>query len=288
VSVYRERVTPTTAGAAQSADGVLISFETTADRDRALVFVHGWSCDRTYWRHQVAAFADQYQVVLIDLAGHGASGAGRESWTMPAFGEDVIAVAAALELRDIVLIGHSMGGDVIVETALALGDRVAGLVWVDTYSGLAAPDTPEQVAAALEPFRADFTAATRSFVRQMFPPTAKPDVVEEIVADMSSAPPAIALDALGHSWANEERVMAALPRLKGPVVAINADYEPTDTVSLGNYGIETVIASGAGHFLMLEDADQFNRLLADVLATRIPRSGLSNSVSASASFGIDS
>jgi pimeloyl-ACP methyl ester carboxylesterase len=269
VSVDHDRVTPTTEGVATSVDGVPISFETTADRDRALVFVHGWSCDRTYWRYQVAAFADEYQVVLIDLAGHGASGAGRESWTMPAFGEDVIAVAGALELRDIVLIGHSMGGDVIVETALALGDRVAGLVWADTYSRLAAPDTPEQVAAALEPFQADFTAATRSFVRQMFPPTAKSDVVEEIVADMSSAPPAIALDALGHSWANEEKVMAALPRLKGPVVAINADYEPTDTLSLGNYGIETVIASGVGHFLMLEDADQFNRLLADVLATRI-------------------
>jgi pimeloyl-ACP methyl ester carboxylesterase len=214
VSLDHERVISSTAGVAPSADGTAISFETTAPRDRALVFVHGWSCDRMYWRHQVAAFADEYRVVTIDLAGHGASGAGRKSWTMPAFGEDVIDVVGALELRDIVLIGHSMGGDVIVEAALALGDRVAGIVWVDTYSRLAAPDTPEQVDASLEPFQADFTAATRSFVRQMFPATAKSDLVEEIVADMSSAPPVIALDALRHSWANEETVMAALPRLE--------------------------------------------------------------------------
>jgi pimeloyl-ACP methyl ester carboxylesterase len=86
---------------------------------------------------------------------------------------------------------------------------------------------------------------------------------------MSSAPPAIALDALRHSWANEGAVMAALPRLAAPVVAINSDHERTDAVSLGEYGVETVIASGVGHFPMLEDPDQFNRLLADVLATRI-------------------
>jgi pimeloyl-ACP methyl ester carboxylesterase len=270
VNVDHERAIPRTAGVARSADGTPISFDTTADRARALILVHGWSCDRAYWRRQVAAFADDYQVVTIDLAGHGASGVGRDTWTMPAFGEDVTAVARALALRDIVLVGHSMGGDVIVEAALALGDRVAGLVWVDVYSELGAPDTPEQLEAFLEPFRADFISATRSFVREMFPATTRSDLVEEIVADMSSAPPAIALDALGQAVANQVRVMAVVPTLAVPVVAINADYEPTDMASLGNTGIETVIASGVGHFLMLEDADQFNRLLADVLARRIP------------------
>jgi pimeloyl-ACP methyl ester carboxylesterase len=272
VSVEHEPVIPRTSGVARSADGIPISFETTASRDRALVFVHGWSCDRTYWRQQVRAFADEYQVVAIDLAGHGASGAGRTSWTMPAFGEDVIAVVEALELPDLVLIGHSMGGDVVVEAALALGDRVRAIVWVDAYNRLTGPRTPEQVDASLEPFQADFSATTRSFVRRMFPATARSSLVEEIAEDMSSAPPAIALDALRHSWANEGAVLAALPTLATPLVAINADHEPTDTVSLGEYGVETVIASAVGHFLMLEDPDQFNRLLADVLATRIPRS----------------
>lgn len=269
MSVDREPVISGTAGVARSADGIPISFETTASRDRALVFVHGWSCDRTYWRQQVGAFADEYQVVAIDLAGHGGSGAGRTSWSMPAFGEDVIAVVGALELTDLVLIGHSMGGDVVVEAALALDDRVRAIVWVDVYNRLTEPRTPEQVDASLEPFQADFTATTRSFVEGMFPATARTSLVEEIAEDMSSAPPSIALDALRHAWANERAVMAALLRFAAPVVAINSDHEPTDAVSLGEYGVETVIASGVGHFLMLEDPDQFNRLLAHVLGTRI-------------------
>ena len=268
VSHDRERVVPVTAGVATSADGIPISFETTAPRDRALVLVHGWSCDRSYWRHQVAAFADDYQVVTVDLAGHGASGAGREVWTMLAFSADVVAVVEALQLQDLVLVGHSMGGDVVVEAALVLGDRVTGIVWVDTYSELTTAKTADEVDARVEPFRTDFVAATRAFVGGMFPSTSDADLVESIVSDMAAAPPAIAVDALRHSWSNGVAVMAALPRLSVPVVAINADHEPTDAESLGRLGIETVVASGVGHFLMLEDPDQFRRLLAAVCATR--------------------
>jgi pimeloyl-ACP methyl ester carboxylesterase len=57
-------------------------------------------------------------VVAIDLAGHGESGVGRKAWTMPTFGDDLVAVVERLALADAVLIGHSMGGDVIVEAAL--------------------------------------------------------------------------------------------------------------------------------------------------------------------------
>jgi pimeloyl-ACP methyl ester carboxylesterase len=105
----------------------------------------------------------------------------------------------------------------------------------------------------------------------MFMPETDPDIVEWIVNDMSSAPPEVAVDSLRHSVANEGPVMKALPKLAAPIVAINPDYRPTDAASMRQYGVETVIAAGVGHFLMLEDADQFNRFLADVLSTRIPR-----------------
>jgi pimeloyl-ACP methyl ester carboxylesterase len=88
-----------------------------------IVFVHGWACDRSYWRHQMDAFPGK-TVVAVDLAGHGDSGTGRGSWTMPAFGADVVAVMDDLHLDDVVLVGHSMGGDVILEAALVLGNPV--------------------------------------------------------------------------------------------------------------------------------------------------------------------
>ena len=187
---------------------------------------------------------------------------------MPSYGGDLVAVVDHLALEDVVLIGHSMGGDIVVEAAIRLGDRVAGLVSVDTYHRLTVPG-PKTMQGFLEPFRLDFVQATRSLVRRMFPPNADPDLIEVIAKDMSSAPTHIAFDVLHHAFANEGPVMAALPRLGIPIVAINPDYQPTDTDSLRRYGVDTVIASGVGHFLMLEDPDQFNRLLEDTLTTRI-------------------
>src|SRR5512145_3174567 len=101
-------------GSTLSADGVPIVFEDQG-HGPALVFVHGWSCDRTHWASQVPAFETHHRVVTIDLAGHGESGRGRAAWTIEAFADDVVAVVNALALERLVFVGHSMGGDVIVE-----------------------------------------------------------------------------------------------------------------------------------------------------------------------------
>ena len=251
---------------AVSPDGVPVSFEVESGDGPPLVFVHGWSCDRTYWRHQLGYFAGRNQVVTIDLGGHGESGAGRRAWTMPAFGDDVVAVIEKLELQNPVLIGHSMGGDVIVEVALALPDRVSGLVWIDVYSTLGETRTHAQLEEFMAPFRNDFVTATRDFVRRRLMPGSDRELVEWVAADMSAAPPEIALDAMRHAIGNDDAIVSALEELTAPVVAINADHRPTDVEALRRHGVEAVLMSGVAHFPMLEDPDRFNRLLGETVA----------------------
>jgi pimeloyl-ACP methyl ester carboxylesterase len=250
---------------ALSADGLAIHFEVHGSGTPPLVFVHGWSCDRTYWGGQVDYFAERRQVVTVDLAGHGESDAGRESWTMPAFGEDVVAVIERLGLGSAVLIGHSMGGDVIVEAALQLPGRVAGLVWADTYSTLGEGITHEEVRTFAAPFREDFVTATRDLVRSMFIASSDPELVERVVTDMSSAPPNVAVDALEHAIGNAGPVLAALSQLTVPVVAINPNYRPTDVEALRRHGVRAVLMPGVAHFLMMEDPETFNRLLDEAI-----------------------
>ena len=52
-----------------SADGVMIHYEVSGKGEPALVFVHGWSCDRGYWKNQVDEFDETYMVVTVDLGG---------------------------------------------------------------------------------------------------------------------------------------------------------------------------------------------------------------------------
>src|SRR5438067_1989502 len=158
-----------------SFDDTSIAFEEYGRGWPAVVFVHGWACDHTYWRDQVKRFEPLMKVVTLDLAGHGGSGADRSTWTIASFGADVVAVVEALDLQHVVLVGHSMGGDVICEAGLRLGDRVEGLVWVDTHRTLGAQRTERQIARFLAPFVEDFPAATRRFARWAFLPDTEPE-----------------------------------------------------------------------------------------------------------------
>jgi pimeloyl-ACP methyl ester carboxylesterase len=250
--------------AAISADGTRIAFETHGDRSPALVFVHGWSCDRGYWAGQLP-LAERFRIVAIDLAGHGESGAGRAEWSIASFGADVAAVVAHLGLERVVLLGHSSGGDVIVEAARRLSGRVAGLVWVDAYKSLGPRRPAEAMEAFTAPFRASFRETTAAFVRSMFAPTSPPAVIERIAADMASAPPDVAIPSLVAAVTYGSEIPGALRELALPVFAINADYAPTDVGSLSRCGIDVAVMPSVGHFPMIEDPPRFNALLATVL-----------------------
>ena len=86
-------------GSVKAPDGVEIRYEAAGNGEPAIVFVHCWSCDRTYWSEQAAYFARSQRIVAIDLAGHGESGLGRQRYTIEAFGADVKAVVDALGLE---------------------------------------------------------------------------------------------------------------------------------------------------------------------------------------------
>jgi len=248
-----------------SADGVPIAYEVHGQGSPALVLVHCWSCDRSYWKEQVADLSPQYQLVLIDLAGHGESGLGRKDYTMAAFGADVAAVVESLGLKSVVLVGQSMGSDVVVEAAKRLPGKVAGLVWVDEYKSFEKPPSAEQVDAFLANFRKDFRGTTDKFVRSLFGPNADPKLVDRVAKDMASAPPAVALSALRNTLLNIATMPASLDELKLPVVAINADRQPTDHDSLAKHGVKAFVMPDIGHFPQLEDPARFNRSLDSVV-----------------------
>jgi pimeloyl-ACP methyl ester carboxylesterase len=249
----------------RSADGVPIAYEVHGQGSPALVLVHGWSCDRGYWKDQVEYLGAQYQLVLVDLAGHGESGTARKDYTMASFGGDVAAVVDSLKLSKIVLVGHSMGSDVVVEAARLLPGKVAGMVWVDQYDSLDRFHEPAAIDAFLAKFRKDFRGTTNSFVRGMFAANADPKLVDRIAGDMAAAPPAIAISALQHTLSNGPKVVAALAELKLPVVAINADKNPTDHASMARHGVKAFVMPDSGHFLMMEDPPRFNRSLDSVV-----------------------
>ena len=251
-----------------SADGVSIAYEVRGKGEPVIVFIHGWCCDRTYWKAQLPYFAQKYKVVTIDLAGHGESGLDRKEWTMGAFGEDVVAVVNKLNLDQVVLVGHSMGGFVILEAARRIPQLVIGLAGVDTLQNFEDKVTQEQIDEMLTPLRSNFVEFSRNFVPSMFAPTSDSALVEKITNDISSAPPIVGIGALeGYIDFQNNEIIRVLQEVQAPITCINSDKYPTNVEANQRYApsFKALIMSGVGHFNMIEDHETFNRLLEETV-----------------------
>ena len=255
-----------TAREAPSADEVPIRFTVEGGGEPALVFVHGWCCDRSYWKNQVPFFVESHKVVAIDLAGHGESGLERADWTLEMFAADVVAVVDQLGLDRVILIGHSMGGPVIMETARLIPDRVVGLIGVDTYQDFERELSEGQKKQFVMGFRMDFVGTTKGFVKMMFPADADTNLVNEIATDMASAPPEVGIGAMESLL--DFKPVELLKEVRVPVRCINSDIFPTNVEANKSHAesFDVKYMKGRGHFLMLEDPDTFNELLAETIA----------------------
>jgi pimeloyl-ACP methyl ester carboxylesterase len=256
-------------GETVSADGVPIRYRVEGSGEPPLVFVHCWCCDGGYWKDQVRHFSKRYTVVTVDLAGHGESGMGRETWTVQAFGEDVAAVVEALGLERVILIGHSMGGPVNLEAARRMPGRVLGIIGVDTYQRLGQKAPEEMAQNFVKPFEADFRAMTTDFVKKMFPPGADSSLVARVATDMASAPQAVGIAALKANLAYDPT--AALAELRVPIYGINGSLFPVDIETGKRYAeiFEVRIMQGLGHFPMLEDPEGFNENLEAIVESLV-------------------
>ena len=249
----------------RSFDGVKISYDAQGTGQPVLVFVHGWSCSREYWKEQVAHFAKKHKVVTIDLAGHGQSGLSRKDYTIEAFGKDVTAVAEKLNLNRIILVGHSIGGFVAVEAARQMPERVVCLVGADEFHDIERGLNEEDVKGLIAMIEPDFVKGTQSFVREMFPSDANPELVNWVASDMSSADPEIGVNVF-RNLGNYD-LKGAVGQIEVPLYSISSDLRPMNLDANKKYAktFKLKLMPGIGHFVMLEDPEKFNKLLEEII-----------------------
>jgi pimeloyl-ACP methyl ester carboxylesterase len=249
--------------AVSAADGVTIAYDVRGSGNTALVFVHGWCSNRTFWREQLDVLAADHRVVAIDLPGHGDSGRNRAEWSIDSFAGDVVTLAESLDLKRIVLIGHSMGGLVSLEAAPRLPERVIGIIGVDTISDVESEGQPEMMDRVITAFEADFEGTMSAFMPQMFSPDAASELVQWATENSVKADHVMALTILrGVSAVDEKELLSSADV---PVRVVYADSgESGDSRAFAETNrkyadFEAVFVPGVGHFLHLEDPDTVNR-----------------------------
>lgn len=250
-----------------TADGNRLPYDVAGTGAVTVVLVHCWMCERSFWDAQVPVLAERYRTIAIDLPGHGEATDDRTNWSVAAYGDDLAGFIEALDLRNVVLVGHSMGGPVSLRAAALTGDRVRGIVAVDTLHDAEFEFSEEQMDGFIAAFEADYPATCNEFVKQMFPEDdaeAAMTQVQETSCGAERAPIGIALmKDFGtidmSAWFSEANV---------PIRAINAAQpNPTRIDRNRKYAdFDAVLMEGVGHYPHMSRSQEFNPLLLDAIA----------------------
>jgi len=252
-------------GHVRSADGVEIAYTDQGDGPEAIVFIHGGLADRTFWAQQFAYLSRARRLVAVDLAGHGASGSGRATWTIAAWAADVRAVVDALGLKRVVLVGNSLGGPVALEAAALLKGRVFGVVGVDTLHDATQRIPEADSRARADALRKDFAGSCHAMVEALFHPGTQAELKAWAERRMCSTPRPMAAGMM-ESFAGYD-LARAFRNAGVPIRAINGDLWPTriETNRSVTPDFDAVIMKGAGHYPMLERPTEFNLHLVEIV-----------------------
>lgn len=242
----------------------------TAGKGRTvMVFVHGWSCNASFWREQVPAFADRARLILIDLPGHGQSDKPHVYYTMDFFASSVLAVLAHEHIRSAIFVGHSMGVAVVCRVHAQAPDKVAALVAVDGFLRTTKRSRAESE-KFVAPYRGDdYREQLKRSVRAMFPTPGTEALHEQVLAEMLATPHYVILSTV-ESPSDPDQPVWDLENMKVPLLVINTRspfYPPAYEAYARSLSTRTDYRTveGVGHFMMLEKPAMFNATLADML-----------------------
>ena len=246
--------------------GVKIDYTDSGNGDTTLLFVHGWYINKTYWSNQVAYFNKKYRVVTMDLPGFGKSGKNRTTWNTVAFGRDVDSVIAQLHLKNVILIGHSMAGDIIVQAAINAPQKVVGLIGIDNFKNVGIGETPNRKDTLIydhyiDSLKHNFKRLAFEYVNHdLFYKTTSQAVKKRVLNDVAHSDSTIAAACLELSNFKE---VTALIKANKKLCLINSDVKPTNTSGLKTKKIPFQVwyVHATGHFPMIEKPEDFNVLL---------------------------
>ena len=251
-------------------DGVRLAYD-EAGSGPVMVFIHGWTCDRSHFAPQVAHFASRYRCISVDLRGHGESDKPEQAYTMGGFADDVAWMCGELGVARAVIAGHSMGGTVALELASSRPELWEALVMLDPAILFRAALEP-LIAQAIAGFRAPGGAAVlREFGSTwFFLATSDPALKERLLDEMGRTPTHVVASAFAEVTAYDAE--AAFRKLRAPTLYVEASpsFDRMGRLLELYPGLMAAKTAGSGHFHQLEVPEQINAMIDRFLAVSVP------------------
>ena len=209
-----------------------------------MLFAHGFGCDQTLWRFVAPAFEDDYRVITFDYVGAGASD--RTAYdparysSLEGYARDILDICAALELRDTILVGHSVSATVAMLAAIAEPDRFRELILV-TPSPRYVDDPPEyrggfsrdDIDGLLQMMDVNATGWAAYLAPVVMGSPGRPELAADLEATFCSIDPVMARQFAEVTFLADNR--ADLVRVRTPSLIIQCSTDAVAPTEVGGY-----------------------------------------------------
>lgn len=246
-------------------------------KGRPIVFVHGWAIGGSCWEYQSLPLSTQgFRCICYDQRGCGRSEDPGTGFDYDTLSDDLAALIDSLDLRDVSLISHSMGGGVVTRyLARHGGGRIARIVLAATttpFPGKSA-DNPGGIDAQMgEALIAQMSSDRPRYVASIAPGFfgvglpdchTSPEIMQWGISLTLQASSKASVEMFRTSFGTDQR--AELTDITVPTLIIHGDQDQSSPIALTGQktanlipGSRFVVYEGAPHGLLLTHIDRFN------------------------------
>jgi len=227
-----------------------------------MLFAHGFGCDQTLWRFVAPAFEEAFRVITFDYVGAGRSDRqayDRERYSkLDGYAGDILEICRALELEDVVLVGHSVSATIAMLAAIAEPRRFSDLILV-TPSPRYIDDLPDyrggfsqrDIDGLLEMMDVNATGWAAYLAPVVMGNPDRPDLTSELESTFCSIDPVMARQFAEVTFRADNRL--DLAKVSTPSLIIQVSNDAVAPREVGEFvhrhlaGSHLVTIEGTGH-----------------------------------------
>lgn len=217
---------------------------------RPMLFAHGFGCDQNMWRYITPAFENDYKIVLFDYVGSGKSDlsaydADRYA-TLDGYAQDVLEICAALDLHDVIYVGHSVSSMIGVLAANLDPQRFGRLIMVgpspryinDNDNGYVGGFERADITGLLDLMDKNYIGWANFLAPVVMKNAERPELTAELHESFCSTDPAIARRFAEATFFADNR--ADLASVSVPSLIMQCSEDAIAPVEVGNYLLRTM------------------------------------------------